>query len=59
MIYNKTEWVLVTTKWTFNYWNTDNSLEITPEVQKKLSEIYSYTQTVHWTQLSDAIFICI
>ncbi len=56
MIYNKTERVLVITKLIFNYYNTDFSLEITSKVQK-VSQKYTFKQTDHQTQLSDAIFI--
>ncbi len=42
MIYNKIEWVLVITKWIFNYYNTDFSLEITSKVQK-VSQKYTFT----------------
>ncbi len=40
----------------FNYYNTTFSLEITSKVQK-VNQKYTYTQTNHQTQLSDAIFI--
>ncbi len=56
MIYNKIERVLVITKLIFNYYNTDFSLEITSNVQK-VSQKYTFKQTDHQTQLSDAIFI--
>ncbi len=42
MINNKIEWVLVITKWIFNYYNTDFSLEITSKVQK-VSQKYTFT----------------
>ncbi len=42
MIYNKIEWVLVITKWIFNHYNTDFSLEITSKVQKD-SQTYTFT----------------
>ncbi len=53
MIYNKI--VLVITKLIFNYYNTDFSLEITSKVQN-VSQKYTFTQTDHQMQLSDAIF---
>ncbi len=42
MIYNKIERVLVITKWIFNHYNTDFSLEITSKVQK-VSQKYTFT----------------
>ncbi len=42
MIYNKIERVLVITKWIFNHYNTDFSLEITSKVQKD-SQKYTFT----------------
>ncbi len=56
MIYNKIEWVLVITKQIFNYYNSNFSLEITSKVQK-VNQKYTFTQTNHQTQFSDAIFI--
>ncbi len=41
-IYNKIEWVLVITKWRFNYYNTDFSLEMTSKVQE-VSQKYTFT----------------
>ncbi len=41
MIYNKIERVLVITKFIFNYYNTDFSLEITSKVQK-VSQKYTF-----------------
>ncbi len=42
MIYNKIERVLVITKWIFNHYNIDFSLEITSKVQK-VSQKYTFT----------------
>ncbi len=42
MIYNKIERVLVITKWIFNYYNTDFSLDITSKVQK-VSQKHTFT----------------
>ncbi len=42
MIYNKIKWVLVITKQIFNYYNTNFSLEITSEVQKR-NQKYTFT----------------
>ncbi len=42
MIYNKIEWVLVITKQTFNYYNTNLLVEITSKVQK-VNQKYTFT----------------
>ncbi len=42
MIYNKIEWVLVITKQTFNYYNTNLLVEITSKVQKG-NQKYKFT----------------
>ncbi len=59
MIYNKIERVLVITKWIFNYYNTNFSLEITSKVQN-VSQKYTFTHkltTKRNFQMSSLFFL--
>ncbi len=59
MFYNKIEQVLVITKWIFNYYNTDFSLEMTSKVQK-VSQKYTFTHklTTKRNFQTPSLFLC-